>query len=122
MDDVLKKSTKNKDLLKLGEAVSDAQFILFLCKTLPEYPEYLSRLEAARSNALSEARVYKYPENYAKAFVEYRVDLELSEIKRDRISAFQLLEAKLLFTQPEILRSKEFIDLQKEIQELRGFL
>lgn len=123
MDEILKKSTKDADLLKLGETIGDPHLILFLCKSLPGYPEYTVRLETARNNAISESKVYKYPESYAKAFVEYRVDLELGDVRRDRLSAFQLLEAKLLFSNREILRTKEFIKLHKEIIALdRGWL
>lgn len=122
MDEILKKSTKDADLLKLGGAISDPQLILFLCKSLPGYPEYLVRIETARNNAISESKTYKYPESYAKAFIEYRIDLELGDIRRDRLSAFQLLEAKLLFSNLEILRSKEFIKLHKEIKALERFV
>ena len=121
MDDILKKSTKDADLLKLGETIGDPQLILFLCKSLSGYPEYLVRIETARNNAISESKVYRYPESYAKAFVEYRIDLELGDIRKDRLSAFQLLEAKLLFSNREILRSKEFIKLHKEIKALERF-
>jgi len=122
MDEILKKSTKDADLLKLGEIINDPQLILFLCKSLPGYPEYIVRIDTARNNAISESKVYKYPESYAKAFVEYRVDLELGDIRRDRLSAFQLLEAKLLFNNGDVLRSKEFIKLHKEIKALERFL
>lgn len=121
MDEILKKSTKDADLLKLGEIINDPQLILFLCKSLPGYPEYIVRIDTARNNAISESKVYKYPEAYAKAFVEYRVDLELGDIRRDRLSAFQLLEAKLLFNNGDVLRSKEFIKLHKEIKALERF-
>ena len=118
MKSIIEKTTQDTDFINLSEMIDDDNLHLFLSKCLITYPEYKFRLSAAKSNALNEARVFKYSESYTRAFVHYRVEMERWDVHRDMCSAFELLSAKLLFKNPDVLKTEQFLKLSRYIKEL----
>lgn len=118
MKGIIERTTKDPDFIHLSELIGEGELNLFLAKCIITYPEYRFRLSSAKTNALNEARVFKYSDNYTKAFVNYRVEMERWDVHRDMSSAFQLLSAKLMFKSPELLKTEQFLKLDRYIKEL----
>ena len=119
MRDIIERTTDDSNIVELSNRIGDKNLILFLAKTQFTYPEYKHRLSVARANAISEAKVNKYSEAYTNAFVHYRIEMEKYTIYKDMLSAFELLTAKLIFKNPLVLRTPEFVKLEKDMKSIR---
>lgn len=112
---MLERTTSEEYAKELILLVKNETAQLLILKCIFTYPEYTQRLKMAKINAVNEARINKYSSSYTSAFVLYRVDLAVKEVYKDMQSAFEILTARLKYSQPELLNTKSYIKLKEHV-------
>lgn len=112
---MLERTTSEEYVKELISLIKNDTAQLLVLKCIFTYPEYTQRIKTAKLNAVNEARINKYSSSYTPAFILYRVDLAVKEIHRDMQSAFEILTARLKFSQPELLNEKSYIKLKEHV-------
>mgnify|MGYP006267438059 FL=1 len=112
---MLDRTTKEEYIKELISLIKNDTAQLLVLKCIFTYPEYSQRIKTAKINAVNEAKMNRYSNSYAAAFVLYRVDLAVREIHSDMKSAFEILTARLKFSQPELLNSASYIKLKEHV-------
>lgn len=112
---MLDRTTTDDDVKELVSLIKNETAQLLVLKCLFTYPYYSEHIKTAKRNALNEARVNKYSNSYTSAFVLYRIDIAVKEIYRDMKSSFDILTARLKYSQPELLNSKSYIKLKEHV-------
>lgn len=115
MKTMLERTTIDEDIKELVSLIKNETAQLLVLKCLFTYPEYNQRIKTARLNAVNEARVNKYSSSYTSAFILYRIDMAVKEIYRDMKSAFDILTARLKYSQPELLSSKSYNKIKEHV-------
>lgn len=115
MKTMLERTTSEEYVKELISLIKNETAQLLVLKCIFTYPEYIQRIKTARINAVNESRINKYSSSYASAFILYRVDSAVREVHRDMQSAFEILTARIRFTQPELLNSKSYIKLKEHV-------
>ena len=112
---MLERTTKEEYVKELISLIKNETAQLLVLKCVFTYPEYTQRIKTAKINAVNEARINKYSSSYTSAFVAYRIDMTVREIYLDMKSSFEILTARLKFTQPELLNNKSYIKLREHV-------
>lgn len=112
---MLERTTSDEDIKGLVSLIKNETAQLLVLKCLFTYPEYTQRIKTAKLNAINEARVNKYLNSYTSAFIVYRIDIAVKEIHKDMKSAFDILTARLKYSQPELLSSKSYIKIKEHV-------
>lgn len=115
MNTMLDRTTKEEYIKELISLIKNETAQLLVLKCIFTYPEYTQRIKTAKINAINEARMNKYSNSYIEAFVLYRIDIAVREIYSDMKSAFEILTARLKFSQPELLNHKSYIKLKEQV-------
>ena len=109
------RTTKEEYVKELISLIKNDTAQLLVLKCIFTYPEYSQRIKTAKINAINESKINRYSSSYAGAFVVYRVDLAVREIHSDMKSAFEILTARLKFSQPELLNSEHYTKLKRYV-------
>ena len=112
---MLERTTKEEYVKELISLIKNDTAQLLVLKCMFGYPEYVQRIKTARINAVNEAKINKYSAPYTGAFVLYRIDLEVKEVYSDMKSAFEILTARIKFSQPELLNSLVYNKLKQYV-------
>jgi uncharacterized protein YueI len=115
MKTMLERTTSEEYIKELISLIKNETAQLLVLKCIFTYPEYIQRIKTAKINAVNEARINKYSSSYTSAFILYRVDSAVREVHRDMQSAFEILTARIRFSQPELLNSKSYIKLKEHV-------
>jgi uncharacterized protein YueI len=115
MKTMLERTTTEEYIKELISLIKNETAQLLVLKCIFTYPEYIQRLKTAKINAVNEARINKYSNSYTSAFILYRVDLAVQEIHKDMQSAFQILTARLKYSQPELFNHQTYNKLKEHV-------
>lgn len=116
MKTMLERTTSEEYIKELISLIKNETAQLLILKCIFTYPEYIQRIKAAKLNAVNEARINKYSNSYTSAFILYRIDSAVQEIHRDMLSAFEILTARLKFSQPELLNNVHYNKLKDYVK------
>ena len=114
---MLERTTSEEYVKELISLIKNETAQLLVLKCVFTYPEYSQRIKTAKINAINESKINRYSSSYASAFVLYRVDLTVKEIYSDMKSAFEILTARLKYTQPELLNNPSYNKLKHYISQ-----
>jgi len=117
MNTMLERTTSEEYVKELISLIKNETAQLLVLKCVFTYPEYSQRIKTAKINAINESKINRYSSSYASAFVLYRVDLTVKEIYSDMKSAFEILTARLKYTQPELLNNPSYNKLKHYISQ-----
>lgn len=112
---MLERTTKEEYIKELISLIKSDTAQLLVLKCIFTYPEYSQRIKTAKINAVNEAKMNRYSNSYADAFIVYRIDMAVREVYSDMKSAFEILTARLKFSQPELLNSASYIKLKEHV-------
>ena len=112
---MLERTTKEEYIKELISLIKSDTAQLLVLKCIFTYPEYSQRIKTAKINAVNEAKMNRYSSSYADAFIVYRIDMAVREVYSDMKSAFEILTARLKFSQPELLNSASYIKLKEHV-------
>lgn len=112
---MLERTTSEEYIKELISLIKNETAQLLVLKCIFTYPEYLQRIKMAKLNAVNEARINKYSSSYTSAFVLYRIDSAVREVHKDMQSAFEILTARLKYSQPELLNNPSYNKLKEHV-------
>lgn len=116
MKTMLERTTSEEYIKELISLIKNETAQLLILKCIFTYPEYIQRIKTAKLNAVNEARINKYSNSYTSAFILYRIDSAVQEVHRDMQSAFEILTARLKFSQPELLNNAHYNKLKEHVK------
>lgn len=115
MKTMLERTTSEEYIKELISLIKNETAQLLALKCIFTYPEYIQRIKMAKLNAANEARINKYSSSYTSAFILYRIDSAVRDVHKDMQSAFEILTARLKFSQPELLNNPSYNKLKEHV-------